>query len=71
MHPNGAPPQEFPAANTPTTSNLQRGTFLQQALAAAGDGDVIILGPGTYETHGVTKDKVRLHMLPGAVIMSR
>jgi hypothetical protein len=59
--------EEYP----PARDDAGRGQTLLMAINDATAGDVVVLGPGNYlrpYPNDITKDGVRLHLLPGACI---
>ena len=46
-----------------------RGTALQAAKAAAVSGDLIVVGPGDYDTNNLLKDGVSYFFYPGAQVV--
>lgn len=49
-------------------SNAARGTILKTVITAAGSGDTIVVGPGTYDANLLLKNGVNYYFLPGAII---
>ena len=49
-------------------TNAARGAALVAAIAAASSGDTVYVGAGVYDTLGLMKDGITLHMQSGAVV---
>ncbi len=52
-----------------TDTNVARGELLQRAKTEASSGDVIIVGPGIYDTRDLFKDGVNWHWIAGAKVI--